>query len=303
MLLKEIESYKNLELLARQVVQGFISGLHKSPLHGFSVEFAEHRQYNSGEGVRHIDWKLYAKTDKLFVKKYEEETNLRCRILLDVSPSMFFPAGHSDKLRFSVIAAAAIMQLMKKQRDAFGLSLFEDKVVYESEIRSSLTHFGEMLGKLQPYWDKKVEPAKVGSSGIANALAYMAATLKKRSFLVVFTDMFDKAGDADMEPVWNALKHLKFNQHEIILFNVRHTPQEFDFNFGSGPHRFVDLESGEKILLNPDSVRESYTQAMQEFDHRIKEKCLQYKIDLYQTDVSRDFDQVLTPFFVRRMRM
>lgn len=303
MLLREIESYKNLELLARQVVQGFISGLHKSPLHGFSVEFAEHRQYNRGEGVRHVDWKLYAKTDKLFVKKYEEETNLRCRIMLDVSPSMFFPGDKCDKLRFSVIAAAAIMQLMKKQRDAFGLTLFDEKVTYESDIRSSLTHFGEMLGKLQPYWDNAVMPAQGKSSGIASTLEYMASTLKKRSFLVIFTDMFDQAAETDLEPVWNALKHLKFNQHEIILFNVRHAPQEVEFNYATGPHKFVDLESGEKILLNPDSIRETYTRAMEGFDRYIREKCLQYKIDLYQTDVSRDFDQVLTPFFVRRMRI
>lgn len=303
MLLQEIESYKNLELLASQVVQGFISGLHKSPLHGFSVEFAEHRQYNRGEGVRHVDWKLYAKTDKLFVKKYEEETNLRCRILIDISPSMFFPQKKCDKIKFSVMASAAIMQLLKKQRDAFGLTLFDEKVMYESDLRSSKVHFAEMLGKLQPYWDNTVKPKEIGSSNIATTLEYMAQTLKKRSFLVVFTDMFDQADEASLERVWNALKHLKFNQHEVILFNLRHAPQETDFNFEAGPHRFIDLESGEKILLNPSNIKDSYISAMTEFDNLIREKCLQYKIDLYQTDVSKDFDQVLTPFFVRRMRM
>lgn len=303
MLLQEVENYKNLELLARQVVQGFMSGLHRSPLHGFSVEFAEHRQYNRGEGIRHIDWKLFAKTEKLYVKKYEEETNLRCRILLDNSSSMYFPENSNAKIKFSVLAAASIMQILKRQRDAFGLSLFADSILFESGLRSSGLHYSEMLQTLQPYWDTIKPGISKQKTALAKALEFQAQTLKRRSLLILFTDMFDNAGESDLEEVWNALKHLKFNQHEILIFNLRYAPQETFLEFENKLHKFVDLETGEHLIVNPINIKESYIESMQKFDEKIREKCLQYKIDLYQADVSKDFAQVLTPFYVRRMRM
>ncbi len=301
MLLQEVESYGNLELLARQVVEGFITGLHKSPFHGFSVEFAEHRQYNPGESTRNIDWKLFARTDKLFVKRFEEETNLRCRILLDLSPSMYFPEGKNSKLRFSVLAAASICNLLKRQRDAYGITTFDDKVEYMGELRSNPSHFNEILRILQPLWNQEELPSKSSNTSVGKTLQFIAQTTHRRSLIVVFSDMFD--GSENEKEIWQALQQLRFMKHEVVLFHVRHAPEEIDLDFPNRPMRFVDLESGEKLLLNPAEIRDYYTQKVASFDHELKTRCMQYKIDFYPVDVSKDFHQVLLPFYVKRMRM
>ena len=301
MLLTEIENYKNLDLLAKQVVEGFITGLHSSPFHGFSVEFAEHRHYNQGDNIRNIDWKLYGRTDKLFSKRYEEETNLRCRIVLDISPSMFYPQGRNDKLRFSVLAAASICNLLKKQRDAYGITGFDSEVRFQTEIRSNPKHLSEILSLLQPYWENKKLTEKQSGTQVTNTLNYIAQTTHKRSLVVIFTDMLqDNAGD---EGIWQALQHIKFNKNEVILFHIQHRPDEANFEFESKPYRFVDLESGERIQLNPAEVKDEYVARMSAFEKQIIEKCLQYRIDFYPIDVSRDFHQVLLPFYVKRARM
>ncbi len=301
MLLQEVESYGNLELLAKQVVEGFITGMHKSPFHGFSVEFAEHRQYNPGENTRNLDWKLFARTDKLYVKRYDEETNLRCRILLDLSPSMHYPEGSNAKLRFSVLAAASICNLLKKQRDAYGITTFDDKVQYQGEMRSNPSHFNEILRNLQPLWDNLALPQIRNKTNVGNVLKYIAQTTHRRSLIVVFSDMFDSS-ENDAE-IWQALQQLRFNKHEVILFHVRHAPEETALDFPNRPMRFVDLESGEKLMLNPAEIRDYYTDKINAFDKELKTRCMQYKIDFYSVDVSQDFHQVLMPFYVKRMRM
>jgi len=301
MLLQEVESYGNLELLAKQVVEGFITGMHKSPFHGFSVEFAEHRQYNPGENTRNLDWKLFARTDKLYVKRYDEETNLRCRILLDLSPSMHYPEGSNAKLRFSVLAAASICNLLKKQRDAYGITTFDDKVQYQGEMRSNPSHFNEILRNLQPLWDNLALPQIRNKTNVGNVLKYIAQTTHRRSLIVVFSDMFDSS-ENDAE-IWQALQQLRFNKHEVILFHVRHAPEETALDFPNRPMRFVDLESGEKLMLNPAEIRDYYTDKINAFDKELKTRCMQYKIDFYPVDVSQDFHQVLMPFYVKRMRM
>jgi uncharacterized protein (DUF58 family) len=304
-LLKEVESYGNLELLARQVVEGFITGLHKSPFHGFSVEFAEHRQYNPGESTRNIDWKLFGRTDRLYVKRYEEETNLRCRVLLDVSGSMYYPENVNSKIRFATLAAASIFNLLKKQRDAFGLTTFDTELRYNSEMRSSGQHFRELLHQLHPYWQPENTTERRGS-GIYNALQYLAQTTHRRSLVVVFSDMLntgDGGNDIEQKTLWSALQQLRFQKNEVILFHIRHEPEEALLDFPSRPMRFEDLESGEKMILNPAEIREEYKLRMQEFEKQIRTRCMQYKIDFYPVDVSRDFHQVLLPFYVKRMRM
>lgn len=301
MLLKEIESYKNLEILARQVVEGFITGLHKSPFHGFSVEFAEHRQYNAGESTKNIDWKLYGRTDKVFVKRFEEETNLRCRILLDVSPSMYYPEKVHSKLKFATLAAASIAQLLKKQRDAFGLSTFDSAIREHTEMRSSPQHFRMILSKLQQFWEALAPAAQTESSKISEALEYIAATSNRRSLIVIFSDMLDSENHSDA--VWAALQQLRFQKNEIILFHIAHSPEESELNFPSRPFRFEDIETGEKLIVNPAEIRDAYRVKSEAFQKEIREKCMQYRIDFHPIDVSKDLHQVLLPFYVKRMRM
>lgn len=304
MLLKEIESYGNLELLAKQVVEGFITGLHKSPFHGFSVEFAEHRQYNPGESTKNIDWKLFARTDRLYVKRFEEETNLRCRILLDISGSMHYPEKINSKLRFSVLAAASIANLLKKQRDAFGLSTFDTKIIEHTEMRSNGQHFREILNKLQRYWEPTNSLPEHGQSDVTEALQFIAQTTNRRSLVVIFSDMFDSdLSEAGNKKLWNTLQQLRFQKNEVILFHVQHKPEESLLNFPSRPFRFEDMETGEKLVMNPAEIKEEYQLRVANFEKEMRNKCMQYKIDFYPIDVSKEFHQVLLPFYIKRMRM
>lgn len=302
MLLSEVEAYQNLEILANQVVEGFITGLHRSPFHGFSVEFAEHRQYNQGESTRHIDWKLYGKTDKLFVKKYEEETNLRCKILLDISGSMYFPEKTHNKLRFATLAAASICNLLKKQRDAFGILGFSDKIQINTEIKSSQQHFQNILQNLHPFWANAIPMPKLEhTSKVAEIIETVAHTIHKRSLIVVLSDMFDS--EIENEKLWRSLQQLKYNKHEVVLFHIVHKPSEVDFNFGSRVHRFVDAETQEKLLIYPTEIKEVYQTRFTQFEKELRQKCLQYKIDFYTADTAKDFNQILLPFYIKRSKM
>lgn len=301
MLLEDVQQYQNLELLAKQVVEGFITGMHRSPFHGFSVEFAEHRPYNPGESTRNIDWKLYARTDRIYTKRFEEETNLRCRIVLDLSGSMFFPADNLAKVKFSILAAASICHLLQKQRDAFGITTFSDSVKQQTPTRSSRAHLHEIISNLQLLWDLKKAPAQVEDTQIANSLEQIALTQHRRSLIVIFSDMFEN--DLDDTAIWQAIQHLKYAKNEIIIFHVQHAPQELQFDFDNRPTRFIDTESGEQVLLNPAEIKTAYLQQISALDKKIKDRCLQYNIDFYPIDTSKDFGQVLMPFYLKRMKM
>jgi len=293
----EILDAGNLELLARQVVEGFITGLHKSPYHGFSVEFAEHRQYNSGESIRNIDWKLFARTERLYVKRFEEETNLRCVLLLDTSRSMFYPETGMSKMKFSVLAAASIMNLLKRQRDAVGLSLFSDTIEEQTDIRSSATHHINLLQKLT---DSLQNKKTAGKTDIVPVLHEIAERIHRRSMIVLFSDMFDQHPKEDL---FGALQHLKFNKHEVIVFHTSHHGFEKDFDFEDRPYTFTDMESGEKVKLFPDEVRRSYQEQSEEFYKEVRLKCTQYHIDFVDANVEEDLDQILLPFLVKRQKM
>jgi uncharacterized protein (DUF58 family) len=299
---KELQAYSHLELLAKQVVEGFITGLHKSPFHGFSVEFAEHRLYNSGESTRHMDWKLYAKTDKLFVKRYEEETNLRCRIILDVSSSMYFPEelekGMLNKMGFSVYAAAAMVELLKKQRDAYGVSMFSESVEVHTEAKSNAAHQRLVYSELEKLLEKE-EPNKQTSA--VDAIHSISDRINKRSLVVIFSDMLDNS-DREGE-LLSALQHLKHNKHEVILFHVVDHSKELDFEFENRPYRFVDMESGEEVKLNPNDVKDLYVKEMREKEAELRLKCGQYGIDFVEADISKGFNQVLLPFLVKRKKL
>tara|TARA_B100001109_G_scaffold255795_1_gene260923 strand:+ start:6715 stop:7635 length:921 start_codon:yes stop_codon:yes gene_type:complete len=299
---KELQAYTHLELLAKQVVEGFITGLHKSPFHGFSVEFAEHRLYNSGESTRHLDWKLYAKTDKLFVKRYEEETNLRCRIVLDVSSSMYFPEdrkkGELNKLDFSIYAAAALVELLKKQRDAYGLSTFSSSIETHTQAKSNATHMRLVYAELEKLLDQQSSGKQTSA---VESLHHIAEMIHKRSLIIIFSDMMDNSERE--EELLSALQHMKHNKHEVILFHVVDQAKELDFEFENRPYRFVDMESGEEVKLNTNEVKELYVKEMRKREKELKLKCGQYGIDFVEADIAKGFHQILLPFLSKRKRL
>lgn len=300
-----LQQFTHLELIAKQVVEGFITGLHKSPFHGFSVEFAEHRLYNKGESTKHIDWKLFGRTDKLFIKRYEEETNLRCQIIIDDSSSMYFPmpeekSGKFNKIKFSAYCAAAIIALLKNQRDAVGLSVFSEGVEFHSAAKSSSLHHKMLYHQLE----KLIEPYDVKvhkkTSAVA-ALHEIADSIHKRSLVVIFSDMMDSKSDS--EEVFSALQHLKHNRHEVVLFHVVDRNKELDFEFDNRPYRFIDMETGEEVKLHPNQIKETYLTQMADYKRELMLKCGQYKIDFVEADINLGFEQVLMPYLVKRTRM
>ncbi|MDF2432445.1 MAG: hypothetical protein JWP44_2076 [Mucilaginibacter sp.] len=298
---QQIRQLANLELLARQVVEGFITGLHQSPFHGFSVEFAEHRLYNSGESVKNIDWKLLARTDKLFVKQFEEETNLRCYLLLDTSSSMNFPDKGINKLQFSIYAIASLMYLFKKQRDAFGLCLFSDKTDWMSQVKSTSTHLFYLYAELEKAYN---QPKVATSTNIPQVLHQVAGQIHQRSMVILFSDMLENSFDPEkLQALFAAIQHLKYNKHEVIIFNVTDKQRELDFNFDNRPHHFIDIESGEQVRVHPNKIRDSYKVALANYRHELELKCAQYHIDLIDAYVEDGYNNVLKSYLVKRNKM
>ena len=294
---------ENLELLANQVVEGFIIGLHKSPFHGFSVEFAEHRLYNPGESTRHMDWKVYARTGKMFVKRFEEETNLRCQIVIDASSSMYFPNdadAKTNKLRFSVFSAAALINLLKRQRDAVGLSIFTNEVLVNTTAKSNVRNSQMLYTHLENLLREK--PLNIKTSA-AKCLDQIAETVHRRSMIVIFSDMFDNMDREGMDQLFASLQHLKYNKHEVILFHVVDKRKELEFEFENRPYQFIDMETGEKLKLHSNQVKDYYVEQMQKFERELKLRCGQYKIDFVEADINLDFRQVLLPFLTKRGKM
>ena len=294
---EEILRIDNLELLAKQVVEGFITGLHKSPYHGFSVEFAEHRQYNSGESTRNIDWKLFARSERLYVKRFEEETNLRCQIIIDHSSSMLYPEKKFNKLRYSVVAAASLMHIFRKQRDAVGLTTFSSQIENFIPPKSSSSHHIQLLNALHQLTTEDQENAR---TNVAGTLHEIAERMHKRSMVVIFSDMFDGVED---DVLFDALQHLKFNKHEVILFHTADYNAELNFEFDNRPYTFEDMETGERVKLFPNQIKESYTNQMAAYYAKLREKCAQYHIDYVACDINKSMDQVLLPFLVKRQKM
>jgi uncharacterized protein (DUF58 family) len=295
--------FQNLELLAQQVVEGFISGIHKSPFHGFSAEFAEHKIYNKGESTKHIDWKLFARTDKLYTKRYEEETNLRCHMILDNSASMYYPEikdmslGNLNKIGFGVLAIAALMNILKRQRDAVGLSVYADTYSYYAPEKGSERHHQMLLSKLGEI--SLDERAALGTDTYTY-LHQIAEKIKRRSLIFLFTDMFQTS--TDDASLLNALRHLKYNKHEVVLFHLLDRDTELDFNFGNVPKRFVDVETGQHIDLYADTVREGYQKEANAYMQKIKMGCAQYKINYVEVDIHADFSRVMNTYLTERQK-
>ncbi|MCS6968495.1 MAG: DUF58 domain-containing protein [Cytophagales bacterium] len=293
-----VKQYGNLELLAKQMVEGFITGLHKSPYHGFSVEFAEHRLYNTGESTRHIDWKVYAKTDRLYTKRYEEETNLRCLILLDNSSSMHYPPKDRGKIRFSIIGAACLAYMLQRQRDAVGIAAFSDAIEWETPVKSTPTHLHHLFVRLQQMFD---QPSEKKSTQAAKVIHQIADKIHRRSLIIIFSDMMENT--TDQKELFSALQHLKHNHHEVLLFHTIDKQTEEAFQFADRPYVFIDLESGQRIKLQPSEVRSYYRQQISEHFHQLKLKCGQYKIDFIQADISQSINQILLAYLIKRAKM
>ena len=295
-----IQQIGNLELIAKQVVEGFITGLHKSPFHGFSVEFAEHRLYNTGESTKHVDWKLFARTEKLFVKRYEEETNLRCQLVVDASSSMYYKGGDDglNKLQFSIYAAASLMKLLKKQRDAFGLSIFSDALNVHTPAKSSTVHYNYITQELERLVN---EPNVNKKTAAIHSLHTIAESTHKRSLIVLFSDMMENVQHHD--EIFSALQHLKHNKHEVILFHTVDKDKELDFNFENRPYQFIDMETGEEVKLHPNEIKESYQNEMSQLKKELELKCGQYGIDFVEADVKKGFHPVLLSYLIKRKKM
>ncbi len=301
--LNKAEGFKNLELLAKQVVEGFISGMHKSPFHGFSAEFAEHKIYNQGESTRHMDWKLYAKTDKLYTKRYDDETNLRCHIIIDNSSSMHYPEisnvsiQHLNKIAFSALASASLMYLFKKQRDAIGLSIYSDAYDFYAPEKGSERHHQMLLNQLS---HTVVSRPLNKQTDTYKYLHEIAENIHKRSMIFLFTDMFQTT-EEDTK-LFEALRHLKYNKHEVILFHVFDKEKEYAFNFDNTPKRFVDVETGEYINVYADTIKENYATAVRNYFDALRLKCAQYKINYVEADINKDFNTILTTYIIERQK-
>ena len=297
--LSSFKNFDNIELLAKKLVEGFITGLHRSPYHGFSVEFSEYKHYNFGESTKNIDWKIFAKTDQLFVKQYEEETNLRCTILMDLSPSMYYPKPKIDKIRFSVYCAAALTHLMVSQRDAVGLMGFSEDIKLTTVQKSSRSHLHRLLVQLDSWI--KTENTQSSTSQIAESIHAAAEKISRRSLVIIFSDMFQNP--LSSTDIYQALQHLKHKKHEILLFHVSDQNTEKIFNFENHPYLFVDSENGRKIKILPSHIKEQYRKKTEKFYRYIQHMCGQLKIDLVAVDTKDNFDKILYSYLVKRRKM
>lgn len=304
----QISRYKSLDFFARQVVEGFITGRHRSPFHGFSVEFSDYRQYNTGESTRNIDWHLYGRTDRLYVKQFEEETNLRCQLLIDHSSSMLFPLEgqgnieHPNKLTFAVYAAAVLTELLHRQRDAFGLTVLSDGIETTTPVRSNITHQRYLLGLLDTLLKPVPHPAdeRRGTS-LADAIHLTAEQLHRRSLVVLFTDAFVR--ENEREPLFDALRHLRHNKHEVILFHTFDRAHELQLDYDARPHEFIDLESGRRLRLQPTEIADAYRLRMDRDQAELQRRAMQYRIDYVPVDVAMGFHQVMLPFLLKRSKL
>lgn len=298
--IEKISSFQHLELLASQVVEGFISGMHKSPFHGFSAEFAEHKVYNAGESTKHIDWKLFAKTDRLYTKRFEEETNLRCHLIIDNSSSMHYPKlkdnqpFYESKIGFSVLASAVLMNLLKKQRDAVGLSIYSDSYEYYSPEKGSDRHHRMLLNKLENLLQ---EPKQSKNTDTVTYLHQIAEKMHRRSMIILFTDMFQPGNE---EALLNALQHLKHNKHKVVLFHVIDNKTELNFNFDNTPRKFIDVESGEEVNLFADNIKEEYEKRAGSYFKKLALTCAQNKIKYVPVAAGENFEKILTTYLVEK---
>lgn len=296
---KKTGNFQHLELLANQVVEGFVSGMHKSPFHGFSAEFAEHKIYNTGESTRNIDWKLFAKTDRLYTKCFEEDTNLRCHIIIDNSSSMHYPElkksqlFYENKIGFSVLASAVLMNLLKKQRDTVGLSVFSDYYEYYAPEKGSDRHHQMILSELE----KLVEKSKhQKTSKITTFLHQIAKKIHRRSMIILFTDMLQINDPKEEEKLFGALQHLRHDKHKVVLFHVLNQKTEINLDFDNIPRKFIDIETGEEVSVFSENIKEEYGFLIKKYFKNLELTCNQNKIKYVPVSVNGDFNKIMTTY-------
>ncbi len=303
---RDIQLYGHLELLARQAVEGFITGLHRSPFHGFSVEFSEHRLYNPGESTKFIDWKLYGRTDKLFVKRFEAETNLRCQILLDNSSSMYFPFDESRqfvsrcKINYALFASAVLVYLLKLQRDAFGLTVFSKDLEFHTGARSTVRHHRFVMNQLEEIAENAHTDLRKTTS-VTKSLHTIADRIPRRSLVVLFSDMFEN--ESSIDDIIDALQHMRHNKHEVIVFHVTDKSKEMELDYDNRPYKFIDMEDSSQLILNPNEIREAYEQRMKSMFEEIRSRCAASLIDLVEMDIMAPPDSIIKPYLTKRSKM
>jgi uncharacterized protein (DUF58 family) len=306
--MEKLEKYKlnNIEFFANQVVEGFITGKHKSPYHGFSVEFAEHRLYNSGESTKNIDWKLFARTEKLFVKRFEEETNLRCQIIIDTSSSMFYPQFNNptlekpNKILFSVYASAVLINVLKRQRDAIGLTTYANDIETHILPKTSLKHQRILFDKLKSILD--IDPLNnKRKSSLVNSIHETAERIHKRSLVILFSDII--SNDSSLEEIFDSIRHLKHKKHEVVIFYLAENKTEINLEFENKPHNFIDVETGEELKLNPSNFKDQYIKESNKYLKRLKLKSLEHKIDLVEVDINKGFEDIISSYLLKRQKM
>ncbi|HEX7069818.1 MAG TPA: DUF58 domain-containing protein [Rhodothermales bacterium] len=294
-----VSRLKNMEMRARLIVEGFMTGLHKSPYHGFSVEFAEHRPYNPGDELRHVDWKVFAKTDRHYVKQYEEETNLRNYVVLDTSSSMRYRhAGSISKLDYAAHLAAAFHYLMIRQRDATGLVAFDDHVHTSMAPKSTPTYLRQLLTALSRIADA---PPAEKKTAAAATLAEVAERIARRSLVVIITDLFENVSRHN--DLLKALRHLRYRGHEVLVFHVLESATERRFEFPDVPMLFRDMETGEEVTLQPAQIRENYAEAVRLFGESFRRRCLADRIDFVEIDTAEPYDTALLAYLNKRRRL
>jgi len=284
-----ISKLNNLSIKARFVVEGFIVGLHKSPYHGFSVEFSEHRSYGAGDEIRHIDWKLWGKTDRFFIKQYEEETNLKSYLLLDQSLSMTYNSHFMSKLEYGKVLAASLSYLMLKQQDAIGLTLFDEKIRINIPAKSKKSHLNLILSQMQ-----NTNPGP--ETKIAPVLHQAAEAIKKKGLIILMSDLFDNP-----QKIISGLKHFRYKGHEVIVFHIL-DPKEISLDFNQRTN-FKDLESGKEIVTDPWHIQADYQKNMEKFCNDIKMACRQNNIDYVRISTELPIDMALSDYLIKRRKL
>lgn len=298
-----VSRMKNIEVKAKLIVEGFITGMHRSPYHGFSVEFAEHRPYNAGESLRNVDWKVFGKTDRLYAKRYEEETNLRCQVVLDISDSMRYPQVKPGegitKLEYGAYLAAALQYLMIGQRDAAGLTLFDDEIRFTAPPKAKYTWLIPMFQELE----RVAANTELFShrTAMASVLHQLAVKFQRRSFVVLITDLFSHSENDDA--FFKALQHLRHAKHEVLVFHLLDRKTEQRFDFPNRPLILKDLETGEKIEVQPAEIRAHYQELMHAHTARFRQKCYEFQVDFVEVDIAQPYDKVLTDYLIKRERL
>lgn len=274
---------------AKQIVEGFMIGLHKSPYHGFSVEFSEHRAYNPGDSANLIDWKLYARSNRYYVKRYEEETNLRCKIIVDQSASMQYGKNSNTKIEYAKLLAASLSYLMINQQDAVGIASYSENLAINIEPKASKSYLKIILDKL---FSLKAD----GKTQTAKALNVIAERINKRGLVIIISDFLDNA-----EEIINGLKHFKHKKQEIIVFNIA-DEHERDFNF-KGFTEFIDSETNEKIQVQPWQIKKEYLKNIEEHQNYLKQKCYENKIEYNKIYTDTPFEEALLSYLSKRKKL